>query len=445
MERIEPTVFRGPRAYFTSIDHRITSRSQDKQLLRKKVERELKVLLLVKGVVVCAASHLTSGFAYSLFRDNPHLLNQGLVIPALRRDRRDMADVFEGSDVPALSDDLGKEMIQFYNDNLREVVTWDLVDNSAWFRNQFLHHLKDQNSVLRKHLKKTSQKQIAQMVDKVEADPLLERGTVEELSETLKGTDRTALLNFRELLYHISGSRVVHCEGTLPREYHVDYDLSDIAGGNTSLSDVRVFWKVFLELAFDTLRKPNLPVELLDLLTFDDISQIREPLLSGDFQKKYDEIVEEAARAIISDNPGEAVLDVDHIMQIRNELAPVLAEVFDKELADFSRKKMKSVGGQAGLASSGTSLALTILSNVPVPIVSGIAGTVGMIKEMRSLVINLSSTIRSRKGKNQYEAYVGRRNALLRELIKKSRVSEKTPLLDVVDVLASYLGEKIRT
>ena len=444
MERIEPTTLQGPRAYFTNIDHRIVSRSQDKQLLRREVERRLKILLLTKGIVVCAASHLTSSFAYSLFRDNPILLREGLVIPALRRDRRDIADVFEGKDVPAISDDERKEMIGFYNSNLTKVVSWDLFDNSSWFRNQFLHQLKDNNSVLRRSLKKVSRKRITQMMKEVETNPILERETIEWLSQELKDSDRISLMNFRELLYHISGSRVVHCEGNLPQEDYIDYDLRDISEGNTSLSDVSVFWKIFLEVAFDTLRKPNFPVDLLDLLAFENIHQIRKPLLDGNFQEKYDQIVKKSIQAITADNPGKIMLDVNEIMMIRDKLALTFDEIFEKELADFSKKKMKALQGQRTLVKSGSSFALGILGLVPHPVVSIIAGTASILMETPSFLINLFGTIKTRKGMNQYQAYLERREAVLRKIIDKSKISEKTPLLDAVDVLASYLSEKVR-
>ena len=282
------------------------------------------------------------------------------------------------------------------------------------------------------------------MVKEVEANPILEREPIEGLSQGLKDADRISLLNFRELLYHISGSRVVYCEGNLPQEDYIDYDLRDIFEGNTSLSDIVVFWKIFLEVAFDTLRKPNLPIDLLDSLDFENIHQIRKPLLDGNFQEKYDQIVKEAVQAIIGDNPSKIMLDVNQIMLIRDRLAVTFDEIFEKELADFSKKKMKALQGQRQLVKSSSSFALGVLGLVPHPIVSVIAGAASILMETPSFFINLFGTIKTRKGMNQYQAYLERREAALRKTIDKSRISEKSPLLDAVDVLASYLSEKVR-
>ena len=76
MRRMDATSFVGPRAYFTNIDHRVLQNQPHAQV-RRQIERELKVLLLLtKHTVVCAASHLTGQFAYDLFRANPVLLDK---------------------------------------------------------------------------------------------------------------------------------------------------------------------------------------------------------------------------------------------------------------------------------------------------------------------------------------------------------------------------------
>ena len=77
MKRIDPADFKGLRAYFTDF-------KSDKEEYRREVERRLKILLLTKNIIVCAASHLTHPFAYGLFKDNPILLEGNMLIPALR-------------------------------------------------------------------------------------------------------------------------------------------------------------------------------------------------------------------------------------------------------------------------------------------------------------------------------------------------------------------------
>lgn len=87
MQRISASDFVGPRAYFTHIDYRMLYQQHVPLRVHRAIERELKVLLLTKHTVVCAASHLKGHFAYQLIRDNPILLDKQLLVPALRNER----------------------------------------------------------------------------------------------------------------------------------------------------------------------------------------------------------------------------------------------------------------------------------------------------------------------------------------------------------------------
>ena len=81
------------------------------------------------------------------------------------------------------------------------------------------------------------------------------------------------------------GARVVNCESALPQENYIDYDLSDLTQKRTRLSEDQILSKLFRELVFDSLQKRFLPVDMLDLLSFEDILKIRKPLLGSVFQE----------------------------------------------------------------------------------------------------------------------------------------------------------------
>lgn len=170
MERIEPHNFNGPRAYFTNFDYRIIERTRNCEKLRKNIERKLKILLLTKNTIVCAASHLTSEFAYRLFRENPILLNKALIIPALRQDKSDISDLFIEKKIPSAQK---QEMVDFYRSEISKTVNWRLEENSAWFRDSFLRELKDKKSVLRRNLIKLTDEQLQSIIKEIEKDPLL--------------------------------------------------------------------------------------------------------------------------------------------------------------------------------------------------------------------------------------------------------------------------------
>lgn len=93
MQRTEAHNLSGPRAYFTAFDYRIVSRTKNKEQLKLKISRRLKALLLVKPKIVCAASHLATPFAYDFFRENPRLISESHITPALRSDKTDIGEL----------------------------------------------------------------------------------------------------------------------------------------------------------------------------------------------------------------------------------------------------------------------------------------------------------------------------------------------------------------
>lgn len=113
MKRVDPQTLSGPRAYFTDFDRRIVERTSDPGLLRRKVERKLKILLLLKGCIVCAASHLATRFAYHFFKDNPALLTDGVILPALRSDMDEISELFTRKRFSGRDD-----AIRFYSDHV---------------------------------------------------------------------------------------------------------------------------------------------------------------------------------------------------------------------------------------------------------------------------------------------------------------------------------------
>ena len=98
MNRVSPQALVDPRAYFTDFDHRIVETSRNHVLLRKKAERKLKVLLLLKSHIVCAASHLATRFAYELFMENPVLFTTEAIMPAFRADKTELSELWLISD-----------------------------------------------------------------------------------------------------------------------------------------------------------------------------------------------------------------------------------------------------------------------------------------------------------------------------------------------------------
>jgi hypothetical protein len=76
-------------------------------------------------------------------------------------------------------------------------------------------------------------------------------------------------------------------------------------------------------------------------------------------------------------------------------------------------------------------------------VLSSISTVGGLHLEGRSFLFNLSQSIRNRKALKDYQQYIHRKEAALKQAIEKSEISEKSALLDFVRLLMETLGEKI--
>ena len=78
--------FLGARSYCSSIDVPLFEKAKSNGTevnFKKHIEREWKVLLLTKNIVVTGASAMISEFGYQLFSEYPILLQENLILPAV--------------------------------------------------------------------------------------------------------------------------------------------------------------------------------------------------------------------------------------------------------------------------------------------------------------------------------------------------------------------------
>lgn len=440
MNRINASEFIGPRAYFTNIDHRLLAEQHVSLQLRRAVERELKVLLLTKQTVVCAASHLKGRFAYELLRDHPILLEKAMLVPALRNDRADIAAVFADDTQTNL---LRDEMMHFYGERVHSVVGWDLVDNTSWFYDVTLHNLNDAHSVLRRNLTVTDPHVITAMIDIVRNTPQMGRGVYTQCAQLLMASDQQVMLNFRDILYHMSGSRVVHCESHLPPATYIDFSHKDLASGDVALDEASVFWKIFMEVAFESLHRPYLPIEILDLLTFEDIYHIRQPLHNSTFLQQYEQILQQATRVRPTNDPLALVHDVDAMMQVRESLQQTFDSVFAHQRMPFLQRQVKHTDGRE-MAKSAVSIGLGLLGIIPHPVTAMLSLVGGIAMEAPSLMVNLYQRVRNPVTATTAETYVNMRRHTLQQVIQRIDVQQSTVLMDAANMITRTLSEKMR-
>jgi len=435
MKRINPTNFDGPRAYFTDFDYEIVRFKRNKEAYRKEIERKLKIFFLTKNTVVCAASHLTHEFAYDLFNDNPILLNNQMIIPALREDKEHVVDYLNEKKIKK---SLKEDMSAFYRDNVNKVASWELIDNSSWFKENLIKELENENSVIRRNLTSMRKETLSSVINKIESQEVLFRESLIETISTLPRNEWKILSNFINLVYHMSGARVVNCETALPQENYIDYSLADISKRRIVLSETQIFWKIFLELAFETMLRKNIPIELLDILTFEDVYYLRKPIETSSFRKRYDDLIQKSTQVIEKNNPNDMLFDIEELLEIKSEISKGFKEIFELELPEMLKKKHVRHVKEFGKSSLSVGIGLVGF----IPGVSIISNLLGLLSPSREFFVNLNQTFRSRRDVNRYDLYIKNKEKTLHEMVEKSSFSEKSELLDVVNLLVESISSK---
>jgi len=437
MEKINPNDFFGPRAYFTDFDYKIVKHKYNREIYRRDIERKLKILFLTKNTVVCAASHMTHKFTFNLFKDNPILLDNEMIIPALRVDKDHPVDYLNGM---RLEKSLKENMAAFYKDNVKKAVSWELIDNSSWFKENLIKALNDEKSVIRRNLTNVPPKKISLLIDEINSQQFLSREFIIKNISNWPRNEKIIFRNFNNLVYHMSGASVTNCESALPQENYIDYSLADISNHKTILSESQIFWKIFLELAFETLLKNNVPIELLDSLNFEDIYYLRKPIEESSFRKSYDELIQKSIQVIEKKNPDDILYDVEEILNIKENVSTGFKDIFELEIPELL--KAKHINHARELRKNCFSVGTGLTGFIP--FLSNIANLLGLASSGPELFTNSHKTFRSFQEIKNYNLYVKNKERTLHEMIRKSSIADKSELLDVVDLLVETINSKMK-
>lgn len=439
MKRIDPKTFRGPSAYITDFDPIIFNFQENKEEYLKEVERRLKVTLLTKTTVVCAASHLANEFAYSFFKENPILLNENLVIPALRMDKEQIGDYFDDKKA---KDPIKEKICNFYEKSLNKTVNWELYENANWFKKEILTALNDENSVLRRNLFDSSKLDIASLIKKIEKIDILRREDLIAETLNLSSVAKNTLVNFSIMTYHISGANVVNCESSLSQKNYIDYSVSDFTAHRTQLSDTQVFLKFYLELGLNTIHKNPVSVEQIDSLSFEDISELRKPIEKSSFQEKYDKLIQASIQSVETDVMGDNFINgINKSYKTFTEIRETYNDIFKSELPAYTKKKENQLTKQLGSDLIALSLNLSGFSTA-FRIPSSIYSVYSSCKSGRGILTTLSHIYQNRTEQDYYKLQQNIRRKAIKELIKKSKISQDSPLLDVAEIINNSILEE---
>lgn len=316
------------KTYFTDIDLRLGARG-DVDEAKIALSRKLKVLMLTKGQVVVAASHLVQFLDYlPMLRQSPAVLEKGVVVPALAAPKRAFSELVEQPDGPRA------EAAQFLDAHCRQAITWDPEAASSWWKQTLQAQLGDPASVLHAFLPELCP-ELLQIGCEIDGLRSLSRAALDKIAAAniRDERDRLRFQHFGYLLYYISGARAVEAVGVLPQE---NFATSVLAEPSKAVhSESWLFWllvQVYLEL-----HGGQFPIEAIDYLQVDDILAIRERVLGTAFREKFDKLCQ-LARVETDLSRSESVLL--HLDEVRT-LVTELDQTFRRELASELRARRR--------------------------------------------------------------------------------------------------------
>jgi hypothetical protein len=332
------------------IDKYNIQQAKDWNKYKNDLDQILKVLLLTKDIIVIAGSSLCSEKALEYFSDkNKDLLFQkGIIRPAIRSQFSNFSDVFEDR-ILSKKENLPKEINSFFSEKITEIVPWNLHDNSNWYKSQFAKQVYEDNSLLRNSLKN-----IDVNAEKIFVNILSKELTIAEqpgnyfdrdkvliaIKKNFKDDAYTAISQFLDLLYYISGSRVVNCENYVPQENLLYYNHATMNFDKKILSDKSIFYNIVTQIILSEVYDNTFPIDIIQNISFEDIVWLREKnkAKSKVFREKYEKCLKVAQNIQSVDDKDALLLNLQELTVLSEEIRLQFNNSVSNELSAFKSK-----------------------------------------------------------------------------------------------------------
>jgi hypothetical protein len=328
--------------YFTEFDRvtysQVAWSDADVEGIKRNLERKLKLLALVKGHVVIAASHLLeSELAREVIAPHPELLSKRIVVPALRSEFPTCTAFMESKRETAASSEADlyagneqQEMAALIDQNAL-VVEWDVDATAGWFQDRLVADLSNGRSLVGLRLRRLGFDPPESLIASLAETPMLSRGSVYKLTEPLELRLRETISDYADFLYYLSGARAVNSEGVLPQENLLDFRVDDLAAGATSLSEHEIFFKLFVDIV-KSATSTTFPTNLLDALSMSDAIDLHGVAINDHFVEKYHSIQEKTKDGLTISDPERLILSMEEIATFEHELQREFTAAIDAEL-----------------------------------------------------------------------------------------------------------------
>lgn len=372
---ISPESLRGPRSFFTDID------PTDQNYDRSDAVRKLKLQLLTKERIIIAASSLFHDIGLEIFNQHPDLikaLEDGIIVPAIRTEF-DGVEAFFRRKVAYKSRNK-----DFFVHHVAYSVPWDLQENSSWFKEHFFKTLSDPNSVLRKSggLSENEAASIAEQLNGLinaenDNNQFLQRSHIQKVAKHYAPRLESFLNNYANLVYRLSGARVVNSEGHFPQS---NLTKLEIIENEKVLSDESIFWDIYSETVFSYLGTAiRLTPDRLDNLAFEDILKIRTAFFDIGFSRDYDKLIALVKSKTDIADPDRLILHMHEILHMATALRDTFSHRVKSELSKADTHETENALWQVANA-------LSLLASDTIGIIVGTVSTLISIPEITTQI-----------------------------------------------------------
>jgi len=435
MKFINPTDLKIPRSYFTEFDRvtysQVAWTAEDVEEIKRTLERKVKLLGLIKGVIIIATSHLfESELAQEFIRENPIVLEKGIILPALISKYESFSDFLSAKREESkereryLSTDKD-EINALLSNYVDDVVRWDVHLTTKWFKQRLLQDLEDDRSVLRFSLSAVPLEIIANVVSRMRD---LESPSRAEIYNIAKNSEDKALwthlCNYTDFIYYLSGARAVNSEGVLPQENLIDFSIAEFVSRKTKLSDYEIFYRIFLRIIKDRTQK-FFPVEILDMLTFGEIVELRETLFHSGFVEKYNRLMEMTKQRVEITDTEQLILTIDELNQFENELHSIFEDTVVTEIHQMKKIDLQKRG-------------LKVLTSI-----GSILSFYGTVESVTQLAVNVLSFLGFKMQIRQIERRVEHNLQRIKNFVDRSSLDKKPLLLKFLSEISRKYASKL--
>ena len=454
IDPFEDISFTGAKTYFTSIDVPLYDEAKKKNKVteyKRNIEREIKVLLLTKNILVTGASAMISEFGYQLFNEHPILLKENMIIPAVGNhvigedwqddiSNNNLVEYYSGK---IKDPKLGflENMSGFFKDNIHNGVGWDLKSNSGNFKAKFIYGLRNEGTVIRSNLDRLKENDFENLANFFDEKP--ENFTRDAIVEAIKlanlnDTESKVIFHFQELIYNMSGASVIGCESSLPQENMLlDYSIADLEGRKIILSEKNVFCKIFFELYFESLLQvSSTPIAALDYVSFEDIFSMRKEFHDSGFVETYNKVINQIVSSI-NKHDNDDFLNINELYTIREKIEESYTNLFA-----YARKKALKEKIFDNITQKNINIGLGISSFFDVGTIAGRYNTTP-----NSLFVDTTSRLSdSRSMQNENLKHLNLKDSLIKsDFLQRLSNSAKSEVIDFANHIYALIDQRLNS